>query len=109
MKWTDVLKVIAPAVLAVTPGGQVFIPLIVAGMQLAEETGKDGAEKRVLGREWTKLGAEAANTIAKRPVVPVPDALAVYDNSVDAIVAVVNIVKSNAALTSARPDGTGHP
>jgi hypothetical protein len=109
MKWQDILKIMGPAVLMAVPGAQPFIPLIVAGVTLAEETAKPGAEKKTLGREWTKLGAETANTIAKKPVVPVDQAVSVYDHSVDAIVSVVNIVKANAALTSSAPDGTGQP
>lgn len=94
MKWLDVLKVLAPAILAVVPGAQPFIPLVVAGMTIAEETGKPGADKRVIAVEAVKIGAQAANTIAKRDVVPVDQAVAIADSTIDTIVGVTNLVKA---------------
>lgn len=101
MKWLDILKVIGPAVMAVVPGAQPFIPLVVAGIEVAESSGKDGASKRVLAKEAVRFGAQAANTIAKRDVVPVDQAEAVFDSTVDTIVGVVNIVKANTDAATA--------
>lgn len=91
-RFLSVLKVLGPAVLAVVPGAQPFIPLIIAGIQVAEETGKPGAEKRQIALDAVVLGAEAANLAAKRVVVPVDDAVNVAADSIDAIVGTVNLV-----------------
>ena len=92
MDWLKALKILGPAILMVVPGAQAFIPLIVAAIQLAEETGKPGAEKKTIAKEVVKLGAETANVVAKKEIVNPTDAVAVADNTIDAIVGTVNIV-----------------
>lgn len=93
MKFIDALKILGPAIMMAIPGAQPFIPLVIAGMHFAEESGQKGADKREIGKNAVKLTAQAANTIAKKEVVPEDQALAVYDQSVDTIVSVVNLVK----------------
>lgn len=104
MNWIDVLKIMGPAVLAMNPRTAELAPIIVAGINVAEETRKPGADKRRIARDAVKVGADAANSIAKRTVVPPDYAVAAYDHSVDTIIAVTNIVKANT-----QGDGTGQP
>ncbi len=93
MNWKDVLKVMGPAVMAVIPGAQPFIPLVVAGMTIAEESKQPGASKRDIAVKATKLGAQAANIASKGKVQLDPDAAGqTADDVIDAIVGVTNIV-----------------
>jgi len=93
MKWNEVLRILGPAVLSVVPGAQPFIPLVIAGMTLAEETGKGGKEKKEIALEAVVLGAQTANTIAKREVVNAVEAERTALDTIDAIVSIVNIAK----------------
>lgn len=92
MDWLKVLKILGPAIMAVVPGALPFVPLVMAGIELAEETGKPGAEKKEIAKEAVKLGAETANAVAHREVVNAAEAVAVADNTIDAVVGTVNIV-----------------
>lgn len=92
MNWIKVLKILGPAILMVVPGARPFISLIVAGMQLAEESGEPGAKKKEIAKEAVKLGAEAANTVAKKEVLNPIEAVMVADNTIDAIVSVTNLI-----------------
>lgn len=91
-KFLQILKILGPAVLSLTPGAEKFAPLVIAGIDIAERTGKPGVEKRQIFLESVKLGAEAANTAANKEVAPVGEVVAVADNTVDAIVQAVNLV-----------------
>ena len=91
-KWISILKILGPAIMMVVPGGQPFIPLVIAGIQVAEMSGQPGAEKKKIAKDAIKLGAETANAIAKKEVMKPSDAVAVADNAIDAIVGAVNIV-----------------
>ena len=86
MKWLDALKIIGPAILAVVPGAAPFTPLIIAGMELAEKSGKKGADKKVIAKEAVELGARTANTIANREVINPDEAVRVADGTIDIIV-----------------------
>lgn len=90
MKWINILKIIAPAILAVIPGAQPFIPLIIAGMEVAEETQKPGVEKKAIAIEAVKLGADTANTIAKKEVIDPSLAVKTAESSIDLIVDISN-------------------
>lgn len=90
MKWFNVLKIVGPAILAVVPGAQAFIPLLIAGMEVAERSQQPGAEKRVIARDAVRIGAEAAQT-AGADIEPV-EAVKVYDSTVDTVVLAVNLV-----------------
>lgn len=93
MKFLDILKTLGPVILALVPGGAVFAPLIIAGVEVAENSQKPGAEKRVIGKDAVSLAANAANAIAKKEVVNTLEAEQAYEDSVDAVISVVNIVK----------------
>lgn len=90
MKWLNVLKILGPAILAVVPGAQAFIPLMIAGMELAEETQKPGAEKRGIAREAVRIGAETAK-IAGATIDP-EEAVTVYERTVDTVISATNLV-----------------
>ena len=93
MNWKDILKIMGPAVMAVVPGAQPFIPLVVAGIAAAEESGQPGADKRAIAKKVTKLGADAVNLAGKGKVHLDPvEADQVADDVIDAIVGVTNIV-----------------
>jgi hypothetical protein len=94
MKWLSILKVLGPAVLMGVPGAQPFIPLIIAGIEVAEKSGKSGSEKKEIAKNAVKLGAEVANTVAKKEVLNSIEAEKVADNTIDAIVGIVNIVSA---------------
>ncbi len=94
MDWLKVLKVIGPAVLAIVPGVGPFIPLIIAGIELAEESGKPGVEKKQIAKDIVKLGMVAANQVAKKEIVKPEEAVKVADDTIDAIVGVTNIVSN---------------
>jgi predicted Mrr-cat superfamily restriction endonuclease len=90
MKWLDVLKVIGPAALAAVPGAAPFIPLIVAGIQVAEMSGKPGVEKKEMAKAIVKIGAEATNTAAKKEIINPTDAVKLANDTIDIVVKAVN-------------------
>lgn len=92
MDWLKVLKILGPAILAVVPGAAPFIPLIMAGMELAEETGRPGVEKKAIAKEAVKVGAEGVNLIAKKEIVNPTEAVQVADDTIDAVVGSVKLV-----------------
>lgn len=93
MKWFDILKIIGPAVLAVIPGGAAIAPLVVAGMQAAEQIpGKTGTEKKALVQEIVAIGAQGANAVAKREMLPPAEVAAVTGTGIDTVVGVVNLI-----------------
>lgn len=93
MNWKDILKVMAPAVMAVVPGAAPFIPLVVAGMTVAEESQQPGANKKTIAKQATKLGAEAVNLASKGKVHLEPaEAEQIADDVIDAVVGVTNLV-----------------
>lgn len=97
MDWIKILKIIGPAIMAVVPGGLAFAPLVIAGIELAEETQKAGAEKKEIAKDAVKLGAEAANAVAKKSgidteVINPNAAVQVADDTIDAVVGATNLV-----------------
>ncbi len=91
-KWIAILKIIGPAVMMVVPGAQPFIPLVIAGIEVAEMSNKSGVEKRAIAMEAVELGAVTANTIAKKEVVLPIEASKVADDTIDAVVGATNLV-----------------
>lgn len=91
MNWIKVLKIVGPAILAVVPGGLVLAPLVIAGIEVAEMTGKSSAVKKEIALNTVKAGVEAANIIAKKEVVNSIEAVMVANNTIDAIVGATNI------------------
>lgn len=92
MDWIKILKILGPAIMAVVPGGLVFAPLVIAGIEIAEETQKAGAEKKAIAKDAVKLAAEAANVVAKKEVVNPAEAVKVADDTIDAVVGATNLV-----------------
>lgn len=91
-KWLAILKVLGPAIMLAVPGAAPFIPLVMAGIEVAEMTGKPGIEKKEIAKEAVALGATTANTIAKTEVINSAEAVKVADNTIDAIVGATNII-----------------
>ena len=92
MDWIKALKILGPAVLAVVPGAAAFAPLIIAGIELAEMTGKPGVEKKEIAKEAVELGAKTANEVAKKEVINPAEAVKAADDTINAIVGVTNLV-----------------
>lgn len=96
MKWLDILKVIGPAALAAVPGAAPFIPLIIAGMQVAEMSGKPGVEKKEIAKAAIKVAAEATNQVAKKEIVNPEQAVRLANDTIDVVVKAVNAVSEKA-------------
>jgi CHASE3 domain sensor protein len=92
MNWIDALRVLGPAVLMVVPGAQPFIPLIIAGIEVAERSNQKGADKKEIAKDAVRVGAATANQIAKKEVVNVAEAEKAAEDAIDAVVGVTNIV-----------------
>lgn len=90
MKWLDLLKTIAPAILMAVPGAQPFIPLVMSGMTIAESSTAKGADKKAIALNAVQLGADTANTIAKKTVVDSGLAVKTANDSIDLIVDTTN-------------------
>ena len=108
MKWLTVLRVIGPAALAGVPGAAPFIPLVLAGIETAERSGKSGAEKKQIAKEAIRIGAEAAVIASKgKAKIDPAKAVQVADDVIDAVVGSTNLI---AALTPDQdPVGPGGP
>lgn len=97
MKWLDLVKLIAPAIVAATvPGGPVIGGLIVHGIDEAEQiAGASGAEKKAHVLEIVRSGLEGANAglaAAGRPTLPATAILDAANKGIDTTIATVNLV-----------------
>lgn len=103
--FTDIAKVVAPAVLSVVPGvPPVVIPLIVHGITEAEALpGATGAEKKAHVLALVNDGLMTANATGK-VVIPTGDILASVSGGIDAAVTAVKAVKD-----SHKPEATNTP
>lgn len=91
MSWLDKLKIIGMAVMTVVPGAQPFIPFVLAGITIAEESKEPGKKKREIAKQVVKLTADTVNTI-KPGTVDVAQADATFEAVTDAIIATTNQV-----------------
>lgn len=100
MTFMEALKKFGPiAALAAGPYG----PLIIAGIGIAEETGKKGADKKKIALDMVKLGAQVTNQVAsgaKGSLINEDKAVAAAENTIDVIVQAVNTVKDVSVSTS---------
>lgn len=92
MHWLHVLELLAPAILTLVPGGPIAAPLVIAGMKIAEAAGGSGPDKKQIAKDATKLGAQAANAVAKTTVIDPEAAAAVADDAIDAVIGATNLV-----------------
>lgn len=92
MNWLRVLKTFGPVIIAIIPGAAPFAPIIIAAMELAEETGKPGAEKKEIAKKAIKVSAEAANIIAGKELIKLEEITQVADNTIDAVIKATNII-----------------
>lgn len=90
-----ILEQIAPIALAIVPGiPPVLIPVIVHGIQTAENLGGTGPEKKAQAMDLVKTGILAANLTAGKQLVD-PNTIHVVSNAVDTVVGVVNAIQAH--------------
>lgn len=97
MSFIDLLKMIGPAVLSTVPNGQMYVPLIMSGILLAEQSKVKGADKKKIALEAVRLGVNGANTIARKhgkinDIINVDQAMALAVSSIDTIISVTKSV-----------------
>ncbi len=104
MNFLDALKTFAPVILAAVPGAQPFIPLVVAGMALAESSKKKGKAKKEIALAAVKVAAETANVIAAKkgdaPVINADEAVAFADHVIDEVIVGVKQISTIEAAQS---------
>lgn len=92
MKWLTLAQSLLPIVLNFIPGlSPLLIPVIVQGIQEAEQIKGSGAEKKQHVIALVHLAIETINTAKKKTVID-PKAVAVADRAIDTAVAIVNLV-----------------
>lgn len=94
-RWLNVLRTIAYAAVPLVPGGS----LIVAGIGMAEQLGKDnsltGAQKRTLAVKLAASAAAAINEIKGHVVINVDAVIAAADKTIDSVIAITNVAHKN--------------
>ena len=92
MNWKTLLKLLAPAILSANPKTAQLAPLIIGGIEQAENLiGAPGVAKKQHALALVQTGMVAAATITKVPVSP-EEAVALADNAIDTVVGVINLV-----------------
>lgn len=79
--------------IAAMAAGPKYGPLVIAGIGIAEESGKKGKDKKKIAIDAARLGAETINAISKTDTVNVDKAVAVASETVDIIVQAINKAK----------------
>ncbi len=95
MKWLDLVKNLAPFILAAVPGvPAVLIPAIVHGIAVAETIpGASGAAKKAAVIDLVTTGLQTANAV-KPGTIDEASTVAAVSNGIDATVNAVNAVHS---------------
>ncbi len=95
MKWLDLVKNLAPFILAAVPGvPAVLIPAIVHGITIAELIpGASGAAKKAAVIDLVSTGLQTANAV-KPGTIDEAATVAAVSNGIDATVNAVNAVHS---------------
>lgn len=94
MKWLELVKALAPIILAAVPNQhvQTLGPVIVGGITEAESMhGASSAEKRAHVLRLAHFGAEGVNAAAGKDMIPAGTEAAV-GKAIDAIVDAANLV-----------------
>ncbi len=96
MKWLDLVKNLAPFILAAVPGiPPVLIPAIVHGITVAEGLpGATGVQKKAAVIELVSTGLQTANTMAGKAVIDESSSIAAVSQGIDATVNAINAVHS---------------
>jgi hypothetical protein len=101
MDWISLLERIAPVALAFTPAAP-FIPAIMAGVKLAQETGGTKDEKKALAVETAIKIAQGTDAIRAGTVDP--EALGkVVDDGIETAVGVVNLIHKGPEVVKVVP------
>ena len=90
-RFLEILKTSAPMIITAIPGGALYAPLVINGIAIAEMSSKPGADKKVIAKAATRLGAETNNVLTKGNTHIDPDkAEAIADEVIDVIVNYTN-------------------
>ena len=85
---------LAPIALAVTGVPPVLVPIVVHGIQAAEQLGGSGAEKKASAIDLVNTAILGTNLAAGKQVVD-PNAIHAVSNGIDAVVGVVNLINKH--------------
>lgn len=95
-KWLDLLKLLAPIIIAAVPAAKVlapFTPLLITGITEAEQLINGTAEtKKAHVMNLVDIGTKTANQVAGKVLVDPVETQKAADEAIDTIVAVTNLV-----------------
>ena len=94
MKWLELIKNLAPIILALVPGvPPAIIPAIMHGITTAEGMpGATGAQKKAAVLDLVQVGMETANAVAGKTIVDPAGLSGVVGLGIDTAVNAVNII-----------------
>ena len=90
-KFGHLVEQLAPIALAVTGVPPVLVPIVVHGIQVAEELGGTGTEKKASAIDLVNTAILGTNIAAGKQVVD-PNAIHAVSNGIDTVVGVVNLI-----------------
>lgn len=92
MKWMLLAQSMLPVILSFIPNlPAVLVPVIVQGIQEAEQMKGSGAEKKQHVVNLVHLAIQTINTTQKRELIS-PAVIVVVDRAIDTAVSIVNLV-----------------
>ncbi len=105
MKWLDLVKNLAPFILAAVPGvPPVLIPAIVHGITVAEGIqGSTGVQKKAIVIDLVSTGLQTANAVAGKTVIDETSSVAAVSQGIDATVNAINAIHSATSANTATP------
>ena len=86
-KWLELLKALGPMILATAGVPPVAIPLIIHGIEVAEASGKPGADKKAIVMDGVKTAASTVEAFGK-----LPGLVEVTDKGIDTTIAVIKMI-----------------
>ena len=93
-KFGHLVEQLAPIALKVVGVPSVLIPITIHGIQVAEQFGGTGAEKKAKAIDLVTTAILGTNIAAGKQVVD-PNAVHAVSNGIDAIVGVVNLINKH--------------
>ncbi len=100
MTWVEALKVIGPVVLSTIPNAAPFVPLVLKGIEVAEDSKSPGHTKKQLAKDITGLAANVTNTVAKRVVIDPVQAVDMAEQTINMVVEATNQFHQEANKTT---------
>ena len=97
MDWKSfgrLVEQLAPIALALTGVPPVLIPVVIHGIQVAEQFGGTGAEKKAKAIDLVTTAISGTNLAAGKQVVD-PNAVHAVSNGIDTVVGVVNLINKH--------------